>query len=986
MPLSSLSESRKVPKSLAFIALLGLLLIAAVAFTPNSSAGLQSSRSVNSNGGALGAKRSRPEFVPGEALVRFKSDRAFEGSMYMPVPSEGAPQKLGEIQSMVGQEEILVQVDRFAGSDLVDGLRIAHAADTGKAIAALRARDDVVYAEPNYIVHPINTPNDPCFPLNNLPGCQSTSLYGMTNIAAPQAWNITTGDISVVVGVIDVGIDINHPDLQANIWTNPSPGSITESNGHRIAGDLHGYDFINNSGTIPVEDHATHVAGTIGAVGDNGVGVVGVNWQVSLMSLRFIDEFTNNGSTADAIRAYNYAKQMRDLWVSSSGTRGANIRALNASYGGGGYSRAEADALGAVGQSGILFVAAAGNERRNTDNAGNYPSGYNLPNMISAAATDQNDQLAAFSNFGSHSVLMGAPGVGILSTTPNNTYSVFSGTSMATPHVTGAAALLCAANPNLSVNQLHALLAFNGDVVPALQGKTLTGRRLNVFKSLQALNENDTTPPGTVGSFRVTSQTGRTINLAWTASGDDGPAGQASLYDISFTDQFTGALIPLTTVAPAASGSPQTLSVNIPYRHISGSIKLREFDNVGNEGTPATFPVSVDRVVADPYATTLSSPAALSSGGTALGLTFDDRYRENYPLPFSFPFFGQTFPTVTISTNGNLYFSAPRKRSNGDADDVPSSIGDLSTFKMIAGMWDDLDLRTCFRSDADVYVVPPDSSHPDRIIFRWQGVPFTSSTCPSSPLTDPKSFINFEIELNSNGTIKTRYGSGNTNLFPVVGISGGEPDVYVADALTSELSPMSLTNAQGAVFTPRALVPLPAIQFSSASYTVGEGDGRVNISLTRSGDTTSSASVSFATNDAAGLQNCNVFNGIASPRCDYINTIGTLQFGVGETSKSFSVAIIDDSYAEGTENFTVSLNNPSGATLGTQSTTTVMIVDNETTTGPNSIEQTNFFVRQQYIDFLNREPDPPGFAGWVNTINNCSGDTTQCDRIHVSQL
>jgi hypothetical protein len=183
-------------------------------------------------------------------------------------------------------------------------------------------------------------------------------------------------------------------------------------------------------------------------------------------------------------------------------------------------------------------------------------------------------------------------------------------------------------------------------------------------------------------------------------------------------------------------------------------------------------------------------------------------------------------------------------------------------------------------------------------------------------------------------------------------------------------------------------VPTPTpgvVQFSAPLYIVGEGDLRVNLTATRSGNTSGAASVGFVTNDAAGLTNCNVFNGVASPRCDYEFTIGTVQILAGETSKTFSVAIVDDSYAEGTENFTITLNNPSSATLGSQSTATVMIVDNETTTGPNPIDNTDFFVRQQYIDFLGREPDPPGFAGWTSTINNCSGDTTLCDRIHVSQ-
>jgi hypothetical protein len=179
----------------------------------------------------------------------------------------------------------------------------------------------------------------------------------------------------------------------------------------------------------------------------------------------------------------------------------------------------------------------------------------------------------------------------------------------------------------------------------------------------------------------------------------------------------------------------------------------------------------------------------------------------------------------------------------------------------------------------------------------------------------------------------------------------------------------------------------PTVQFSSSSYAVSETGPSVDISLTRAGDTTSSASVSFATNDGAGLTNCDVINHIASPRCDYENTIGTATWAAGDaSSKVFSIAIVDDGYAEGSETFTIGLNSPSGASLGAQSTATVTITDNEATNGVNPIDSTGFFVRQQYIDFLGREPDPAGFAGWTSTINTCSGDTTQCDRIHVSQL
>jgi len=759
--------------ALTFSFFLTLILFAVVALPPSSRATRGTSRVSGITG-----KRTRPVFVPGDVLLRYKSESVAKRQS-----------RTTTLQGSDGQTMVM-QVDRFEGSDIVPGLRIARVTseDTLKAVEALRQQPDVLYAEPNYLLYPnTTTPNDPSF----------GQLYGLTKIGAPQAWDIQKGSTSVVVGVIDEGIDISHPDLQANIWTNPSPGSIPG-----ISGDLHGYDFINNTGTIPAEDHATHVAGIIGAVGNNGQGVVGVNWNVGLMSLRFLSASSGTGgSDSDAIRACNYSKQMRDMWVSSGGAKGANLRVLNNSYGGGGFSQAFLDAITALNQSGILFVASAGNNSVNSDTIPQYPAGFGSPNVISVAATNSSDSLAGFSNFGPQTVALGAPGVSILSTTPNNTYSFFSGTSMASPHVAGAAALLLAQNPNLTVQQLKNLLLFNGDVVSALLDKTRTGRRLNVFSSLQALAENDVTPPGTVTNFHVNTQIGRALNLGWIASGEDGATGQASLYQMTFTEPATGVVIPLKNVIPASAGSVQTVDLKVPYRHRAGTINLREFDNVGNEGTPVSVPVTVNFAEADPYAPTLGPPATLSTGGTPLSFNCDDCFKENVTLPFSFPFFGQNFSGATVSSNGSLYFPSH------PAHDVPSSATELAGFKMIAGLWDDLDLRTSSRADADVYVIQPDAN---RVIFRWQGVPCNDngSGCTGG---GP---VNFEIELRSDGTIQTRYGSGNTNLFPVVGISGGEPDAYVIDTHTSELIATNLTNAQRVTFLPRAVMnPLDNADF-----------------------------------------------------------------------------------------------------------------------------------------------------------------------------
>src|SRR6267142_1428517 len=263
-------------------------ILSVTAFLPSASRATR--RPAQTTRAATG-KHSRLEFVPGHILVRYKSETA----------AKAQQRALTELS--VEGRSLPVRIERFGGSEMIAGLRLAHVAEqeTMSAIAALRAQPDVLYAEPDIIMHATLTPNDPCFPANSMTGCQSTSLYGLNKIGAPAAWNTNTGSSNVVVGVVDQGIDINHQDLAANIWTNPSPGAIPG-----ITGDLHGYNFVDNNGTVfsgsVNEFHGTHVAGTIGAVGNNSIGVVGVNWQTRLMSLKFLDA-NGGGSTSDALRA-----------------------------------------------------------------------------------------------------------------------------------------------------------------------------------------------------------------------------------------------------------------------------------------------------------------------------------------------------------------------------------------------------------------------------------------------------------------------------------------------------------------------------------------------------------------------------------------------------------------------------------------------------------------------------------------------------------
>jgi subtilisin family serine protease/subtilisin-like proprotein convertase family protein len=357
-------------------------------------------------------------------------------------------------------------------------------ADPRTVEAWLRDNPHVAYAEPDAALAAEAIPNDGSFP--ELWGLHNTGQSGGTadaDIDAPEAWDLTTGSADVVVAVIDTGLDYAHPDLAANVWTNPGevPGNGIDDDGNGLVDDVHGFDFAHGDGD-PMDDngHGTHVAGTIAAVGNNGQGITGVNWNGSVMALKFLDAL-GNGFTSSAVLSLNYVTMMRSQF-------GVNVRVTNNSWGGGGYSQALYNAIQASGQAGMLFVAATGNEGIDADQQPHYPSTYDLPNVLAVAATDRHDGLASFSNYGAASVDLAAPGVSIYSTLPDGGYGSYSGTSMATPHVSGVAALAWSAVPEESVEQVRSAILEGVDPVASLSGKVAAGGRLNARNMLGKLS------------------------------------------------------------------------------------------------------------------------------------------------------------------------------------------------------------------------------------------------------------------------------------------------------------------------------------------------------------------------------------------------------------------------------------------------------------------------------------------------------------------
>jgi thermitase len=374
--------------------------------------------------------------------------------------SDASPAQRGAMRARADVERDAMLAVR--GLELVDP---EPGVSVGAAVADLERMDGVLYAEPDRLLHQSAAPNDPYFAYE----------WGLASIRAPEAWDVTTGSAQVTVAVVDTGIDAAHPDLSPNLWTNPGEsGGGRETNGVDDDGngridDVHGWDFVD--GDAQPQDgngHGTHVSGTIAARGNDATGVAGVSWSAGLMPLRVLGD-NGSGYVSDAVTAYAYAAR-----------NGARV--VNASLGGDRFSLSEHDAIAAAPDT--LFVVAAGNKGADNDTTSAYPCDYDLANVICVAASDRDDALASFSNYGATSVDLAAPGVDIASTWPGGGYAYLDGTSMATPHVTGAAALLLAHDSGLTIAGLRSALLSSAHAVPALAGRVATGGRLDVAAAL----------------------------------------------------------------------------------------------------------------------------------------------------------------------------------------------------------------------------------------------------------------------------------------------------------------------------------------------------------------------------------------------------------------------------------------------------------------------------------------------------------------------
>jgi subtilisin family serine protease len=740
----------------------------------------------------------------------------------------------------------------------------------------------VRYAEPDAVATAAQVPNDPAFARDY--GLLNTGQTGGTpdaDIDADEAWNITTGSGDVVVAVLDSGVDYTHPDLAANMWHNPGeiPGNKRDDDGNGFVDDYYGYDFVNRDGDpMDFNGHGTHVAGIIGMAGNNAAGSTGVNWNVKIMALQRDttvgnDSESTSGDTAASIAGIEYATMMRHLYESSGGAQGANVRVINASWGGQVFlSESLKDAIDASGAAGILFVAAAANQADDNDVSPVYPASFDSPNIISVAATDANDRLASFSNWGATSVDLAAPGLMVWSTWAGGGYRFGSGTSMATPHVSGAAALIWSAFPNLTVADVKARLLNSTDYIGDIGGNasypTVTNGRLNVRNALlYQPPDHETTAPAAIADVGVASTLPWSATLSWTATGDDGPTGRASSYDVRYssapiTEANWAAATPAAgEPAPRTAGTAEGFTVEglEPGTEYYFAVKVTD-----NDGNVSAFS-NVARGATAPAALLLDDDVEGGAGNwTATGLWHRSNVR------------GHDSATAWYLGNDSdrTYFNGTQ---HNDSLTLAAPI-DLSGVTRAVVRFDEWRQVTDFDAPIDTARVLASRNGTD-----WTTVSesFDSTldwqrrTIDLTPFAGGPVYLRFDFNCNAFGyppwAIVQGYEGWHVDNIQVL-VPGSQPTGFsVSDVRLVEGN----SGATQAVFT----------------VTRSSGAGP--------------ATVGFATADG----------GATAASGDYQAVAGTLTFLPGETRKTVAVTVYGDRLGEPDESFILNLSNPSGGSV-----------------------------------------------------------------------
>jgi len=914
--------------------------------------------------------------VPGQLLVKFK---------------------VGTSSLSVQSAHHQVNSTSMHAFRVVDGLKlvaIPPGLSLEEAIAIYEDNPNVEYVEYDSEITAFST-NDTSYSqlwgLNNTgQNVNGTSGTVDADVNIPEAWTNggSIGSNSIVVAVIDSGVNYNHPDLLANMWVNPNETvNGLDDDGNGYVDDIYGINAITNSGD-PMDDnnHGTHVAGTIAAVGNNSEGITGINQQAKIVACKFLNA-VGSGTSSDALKCMDYLYDLKQS--------GVNIILSNNSWGGGSSSQSMLDAIDQHRKEGMLFVAAAGNDSTNNDSVAQYPSNYYKANLISVAATDQNDATASFSNYGRRSVHVGAPGVNILSTVLGTSYSYLQGTSMATPHVSGLIALMKAQNPSLDWKALKNLTIASGTPLVSLASNTVTGRRIRAWdvdgtgamsctsQSVQSqlypqvdsvtkiegtklglaiLNIDCASPAGTTvvttsGPSVVTDVTLQDDGLAFDQVAGDG------IYSAYWTAPSTPGSYTLTFA------SSQTLTVNV----LANTSTL----------TPYRAPISI-----------AYSPRTDASGYTPAG---DTSYFAitGFTSYFNIPFGGENVSSIYGTVKGTNLMNIPSAAQKTGNNSV---LADDGFETLVAGYWDDLDLSNAGDGIRAWWWYNGGLTPPGEIIFEWKGVHKTSgnpvniqivytanssdvemiytitddnaSTATVGIQVDPtrgttQSYNTYSSDLAGNQAWLWKLDTGlptadagtvqnvNGNVLVTLSGTGSDPDGGALSYQWSQTAGTAVVLAGAATQNPSFTAPnntetltflLTVTDDANQSIT-----DTVNINVTASAAagtlqfTTStytvdengtSASISVervgGSAGAVGITYATAADS-ATAAIDYTHSSGTLNWADADVAnKVITVPIVDDGVYEGDEDVLLSLSSPSGGASIGVSAAVLTIQDNET--------------------------------------------------------